>query len=171
MTWYIKVDSTYSNPIFRCIEFFLGCIIAKMSVSINLRRFQNPVIFFGTMVGLIIASSIAAYLGIAPWHYTLYDWIAIPAFTCLLISQSNDGISIQTKKIQNFIIAISNRTYNFFLVSFFTWPIVNWIQIYFNINNNYFETICAITVNVILTEIAYSLIEAKILKHLLNRYI
>lgn len=157
--WLLKIDSIYSNPIFRFLEFILGIILAKYNGKIfDLRK--PGFVFFLSIIFMIIACSLAVYLDIAPWNYSLYIWIGLPCFSIALLLSKK--IYIKNIRIQKLLGFTSNIAYDFFLVSFFTWPLTEWISVVTGNYENFFRILSATLINCILCVIAYFFIERKL---------
>ena len=86
------LNTIYSNPFFRCLEFIIGSLIAQLSIEEKSNWFilflKEPSVCIITIFVLVGGVSIAYRIGI-PHDYMLYSWIALPCFVSLLFSLSS----------------------------------------------------------------------------------
>ena len=87
---YFNLQSIYSNPFFRLLEFSIGVLVSQMNLKQEsqckiIQFLRKPAICIITIVILLIRVSVAYYIGI-PADYMLYNWVALPCFISLLVS-------------------------------------------------------------------------------------
>lgn len=84
------LQSIYSNPFFRVLEFTIGILVCQINTNPEtesrlVRFMRKPIISVLTIIILIVGISVAYGMGI-PADFMLYSWIALPCFISLLIS-------------------------------------------------------------------------------------
>lgn len=83
------LQSIYSNPFFRALEFSIGILVSQMNMSekpLKIIAFlRKPIVCIFSLICLIVCVSIARKLDI-PRDYMLYSWIALPCFISLIVS-------------------------------------------------------------------------------------
>ena len=130
------LQTIYSNPFFRVLEFTIGILISQM----NLRRdtgyklillLRKPLMCILTAICLILGVSIAYYIGI-PHDFMLYNWVALPCFISLLVSLGY--INFRPTK---FVQYMSNISFSIFLSQLIVvWYGVKYILSYLGCDSN-----------------------------------
>lgn len=130
------LQTIYSNPFFRVLEFTIGILISQM----NLRRdtgyklillLRKPLMCILTAICLILGVSIAYYIGI-PHDFMLYNWVALPCFISLLVSLGY--INFRPTK---FVQYMSNISFSIFLSQLIVvWYGVKYILTYLGCDSN-----------------------------------
>ena len=112
---YFSTDSIYSNPFFRGLEFFIGVLLA--SLSVNAKWVATWKAFIVESVLLIVGVSVAVKLNIFVGNYMLYDWIAVPLFGCMALTLAG----LKSPRLQNskMLRYASAASYAFFLAQTF----------------------------------------------------
>ena len=87
---YFDLQTIYSNPFFRILEFSIGILVSQMNVQTQtdnklILLLRKPVICVISLICLVTGISIAYYIGI-PHDFMLYSWVALPCFVSLLVS-------------------------------------------------------------------------------------
>ena len=163
-THMMKIPSIYSNPTFRMMEFALGVIIALMKkegVVLKLTERQKKMSIYFGFVLLVLVANAFGIIGIESFdNYSFYDCIAIPIFSIILFMGGTSS-----KKL---LVLASARAYDFFLVSFFTFPIV--IKIVGLEGIMQFRIVLSFVINCLLTEIFYQVVDERIIKLLKNKW-
>lgn len=98
---YFNLQSIYSNPFFRLLEFYIGVLVCQMNLKQEsqckiIQFLRKPAICILTIITLLVGVSIAFYIGI-PADFMLYNWIALPCFISLLVSLGY----LEFKRLQN----------------------------------------------------------------------
>ena len=108
-------DSIYSNPFFRGLEFFIGVLLA--SLSVNAKWLTTWKAFIVEAALLIAGVSLAVRLDIFIGNYMLYDWIAVPLFGCMALTLAG----LKSPRLQNSktLRYASAASYAFFLAQTF----------------------------------------------------
>lgn len=111
---YFDLQSIYSNPFFRVLEFTIGVLVSQMNIQVNTSNklilfLRKPLICILSVFCLVMGVSIAYYVGV-PHNYMLYSWVALPCFISLLISLGYINFT-PTKFVQY----MSNISFSIFL--------------------------------------------------------
>lgn len=163
----------YSNPIFRCMEFVIGVILASAMEELkHLKWIFSVKVFLIEMVVLIIGVSAGVRLSVEVGNYMFYNWIIIPVSILLILSSS--AINFRSKKIIKIITYLSSISYAFFLAQFFTWDNTKKILLRFNTDGNihriFTSLIVCTCVAVLLHEVIEKPIQKKLNKLLFSAY-
>lgn len=111
---YFDLQSIYSNPFFRLLEFIIGILVSQMNVQPQTNNriisiLRKPLSCVVTIICLVGGVSVAYYIGI-PHIYMLYSWIALPCFISLLIS-----LGYIKFRSNRFVLYMSNISFSIFL--------------------------------------------------------
>lgn len=87
---YFGLQSIYSNPFFRAIEFSIGVLVSQLNMdditeSKLISLLRKPAACIITVFCLVAGTTVAVHIGI-PGDFMLYNWIALPCFISLLVS-------------------------------------------------------------------------------------
>lgn len=127
-------QSIYSNPLFRILEFIIGCILASEASHIYERKLgkiisSKSLLLIEGLI-LVICVSIAYELGIGQGNYMLYSWICLPIFSLMILGLAN--LEYKRPNSSRLVLYLSTISYAFFLAQFFVWPIIKKMNIYSN---------------------------------------
>lgn len=108
---YFHLQSIYSNPFFRALEFAIGILVCQLNTSTapsNLISFlRKPLMCIASIVCLVVGVSIARVLNI-PGDYMLYSWVALPCFIIMMISLgSYEFRNLQKSKVVKYLSELS----------------------------------------------------------------
>lgn len=108
---FFKLESIYSNPLLRMLEFSIGVIVSQLNANNATNKFlvllRKPVVCIITILLLVVGVTIAYNIGI-PHDFMLYSWIALPCFVSLLVSLgSNKFVRFQNSKVVRYLSALS----------------------------------------------------------------
>ena len=108
---YFHLQTIYSNPFFRSLEFTIGTLVSQLNDSLCTNKFisfiRKPLVCCISLVGLVVGVSLAMMIGI-PGDYMLYSWVALPCFVSLMISLgSYDFKKLQSSKIVKYLSELS----------------------------------------------------------------
>ena len=97
---YFKLQSIYSNPFLRGLEFTIGILVAQLNITSSPNRIisllRKPLICILSFMCLVLGVTIARKINI-PADYMLYNWVALPCFISLIVSLG----SYKFKGLQN----------------------------------------------------------------------
>ena len=147
------LQTIYSNPFFRILEFVNGMIIASsmkklQEIKIIDKLVLNNFAFFIELLLLIIGVTIALEIGI-PKNYMLYSWIGLPMFSLMLMTASCAKIGGGTAIIRY----LSKISYAIFLSQFFVWKIIKRLNIESNIMKIFSSVILCVFISVLINKI------------------
>lgn len=111
---YFDLQTIYSNPFFRVLEFSIGVLVSQMNVQSHtdnkcILLLRKPAVCVLTIICLVAGVSIAYYIGI-PHDYMLYSWVALPCFISLLISLGY--LNFKSSRLLQYL---SNLSFSLFL--------------------------------------------------------
>lgn len=133
-----KLDSIYSNPIFRCMEFTIGIIIASFKEDYKdrniLRVISNYKAISIVSVLMITGITIAVKMKIAPGNAMLYSWICLPCFCIIILGLS--GVEFDSLKNSIIVKKLSALSYVFFLAQLFSNDLCKFIFKTLHIDSN-----------------------------------
>lgn len=166
MTHMLELNSIYSSPIFRAMEFFLGICLAKIQEDFN-SRYDRGYLYYLAYVALIVFSFGFSYFNIESYdNYSFYNCIAIPCFSIMLLKSTT--VVLKSERIMRLLKYLSSISYDFFLVSFFVWPVVLRISYGFNVNNIMLIIMCFL-VNFTMAVVFYEVFDNKVFKMMFER--
>jgi len=166
---YFHLQSIYSNPFFRVLEFTIGMLVCQMNTRANTNNkiillLRKPAICILSICVLVGGVSIAYYIGI-PQDYMLYSWIALPCFVSLLISLGSISFSrLQDSKAIQYLSAIS---FSIFLSQIIAvWHVVKYIMIFIGSDNNILKILLSVTICFCIANVFHFCIEKPSAKYL-----
>ncbi len=120
-----KISNIYSNPFFRCLEFFIGILLCSLKEDekcFSSKLWGNPILVLLEFAVLIAGVTLGVRSGKGVGDYMLYNLIALPMFSLITISMSSmNKVPLGDTKIFSYLVKIS---YAFFLAQYFVWPLV-----------------------------------------------
>lgn len=145
------LSSIYSNPLFRCMEFTIGMILASYKVDYKENKYIEIVYNYQTVlftsIVMIILISFAVRLKIDIGNAMLYNWICLPCFIILIL-----GLSEMRLKESIIIKRLSASTYVFYLAQLYSNFICkHYIIERYKINSNIIRIILGWLVCIVLT--------------------
>lgn len=158
-----STSSIYANPFFRGLEFFIGAILASISVNLKNNKYFSILFcwksFFAESMILIMGISTAVKMNIGINNYMLYSWIALPIFILMMITLGG----IESKKLANSKVLryLSTISYAFFLAQFFTWRTANWIIEHIGTKGNVERIVITFSTCLVFAILLHELIEKK----------
>lgn len=174
VVWYIGLDSNYSNPFFRSLEFIIGVILFSSISEIKQGKITKKLLswkflLLESMYGIIVVSVMVS-LKIQLSNYLLYSWITLPCFIMILPTLASLEFCFirKSKRIKNFILYLSEISYAFFLAQFFLWRVMRGICSIWSIENNIMKIVLSLTVCTVISVLLHEIIE-KPGKMLLNK--
>ena len=94
-----ETGSIYSNPFFRCLEFFIGMLLAAYKQDVSKKSKEvlyNWVTVIIATVIMFIGVSVGIRFGVGAGNYMLYSWICLPCFCLILFGLS--GIKFKQRE-------------------------------------------------------------------------
>lgn len=150
----------YANPFYRLIEFAIGMILAQIISAHKdmLCRFSNVYTLLLTTFLLIILVSVAREIDTRPHDYMLFNWIALPCFSALIMILSTMKFQqLQQSKVIKYLSGIS---FTFFLCQVLPlWKYSRHICAYINSDTNIVRIIISFTLCVLGAVVIHECIE------------
>lgn len=165
-----EINSIYSNPFFRGLEFLIGILIAYIIKEINLPKMIGTwFAFIIEFLVLIIGVTVAFNLNIGRGNYMLYNWIGLPIFILMLFTLSQ----IQCKKTINrkILSYLSSISYAFYLVQIFAFKITAYVLGRLCIEKNVIRIITSFLICMLLATLTYELIEKPVSNFLKRKFL
>ncbi len=158
-----KISNIYSNPFFRCLEFIIGLILCSLKEDDKCflsKLWGNPFVVILEFVILIVGVTLGVRLGKGVGDYMLYNLIALPMFSLIVISLSSfEAGSLGKVKLFNYMVKIS---YAFFLAQYFVWPAVSKINGQIGNTNNIITIIICLVLCLLISIVGHELFEKPI---------
>lgn len=147
-----KLESIYSNPIFRCMEFAIGIILASLKVDYKNCKLNRIISNYWTIsavsILMIVAITIAVRLNIAVGNYMLYSWICLPCFCIIILGLS--GLDFEAVRDSLVVKKLSAISYVFFLAQLFSNDLCKYIINQFAIDSNIIKIVLGLGACVII---------------------
>lgn len=170
---YFHLNSIYSNPFLRCLEFSIGILVAQVNTRHTGNKLvlilRNPYSCITTLAILFVGVSIAYHIGI-PHDYMLYSWVALPCFISLLFSLGTirfDGL--QKSRIVQYLSALSFSLFLSQLIA--VWWIVKYAFDYIDCHNNFLNILVSAVICFGIANFLHYFIEKPSAKYLRVRYL
>lgn len=159
---YLHLQSLYSNPFFRLLEFAIGLMVCQINKNIKTDNkvvdiLRKPTTCIITIIALIGGINFANMINI-PRDYMLYSWVALPCFISLLVSLGH----LKFNRLQNSktIQYLSTITYSFFLSQIILlWNIVKYVMTYFGCESNLIKILLSATMCFCIANVLHFCIE------------
>lgn len=123
-----EVESMYTNPVYRLLEFSIGCTLACISMQGQMRMtglLRKALVIFSTIAMVLIVSWLHAY------DYP-NEWVVLFYFVVILYLLGTDEKYYNESKT---LFYLSKMSYAFFLAQFFVWNPMKLLLQYFQIPN------------------------------------
>lgn len=127
---FFKLQTIYSNPFFRVLEFSIGVLVSQINTDngadCRLRRLLRSRFACAASVAcLVVGVSVAYYIGM-PYDYMLFNWVALPCFVSLLFSLGSIRFArLQKSKTVRYLSALA---FSIFLSQLLVvWDIVKFV--------------------------------------------
>ena len=170
---YFHLQSIYSNPFFRLLEFTIGVLVSQLNQSScpckMISALRNSFVCIMSLVGLIVGVSLARKINI-PHDYMLYNWIALPCFIALTVSLGcHDFRNLQNSKILRYL---SELSFCIFLGQIkYVWSIVKYVLGYFGSESNIMKILVSFLVVLCIANILHYFVEKPSSRYLTQRLI
>lgn len=168
------LQTIYSNPFFRLLEFSIGMLVCQLNVNQQtdnkiVQFLRKPIICILSIIMLIAGVSVAYHIGV-PADFMLYSWIALPCFVSLLVSLGY----IRFEKLQGSktIQYLSNLSFSIFLSQIIAvWYAVKYILEYWGNENNTIKILISAIICFCIANFFHFCIEKPSAKYLKTRYL
>ena len=168
------LQTIYSNPFFRILEFSIGMLVCQLNINMSynnklIHYLRNRLACICSILTLIGGVSIAHHLGI-PHDYMLYSWVALPCFISLLISLGY--IRFERLKKTKIIHYLSALSFSIFLSQIIiVWHIVKKTMDYVNCDINIIKILMSAAVCFIIANVFHYCIEKPSSKYLKAKFL
>lgn len=171
---FFDLQSIYSNPFFRLLEFTIGVLVCQMNANGDtkcriIQFLRKPAVCILTIAALFLVVSVAFYIGI-PADFMLYSWVALPCFISLLVSLGYMKFqSIGDSKTIKYLSALS---FSIFLSQIIAvWHIVKSAMEYVGCDNNIVKIIVSTIICFTIANFFHYCIEIPSAKYLKTKYL
>lgn len=170
---YFKLQSIYSNPFFRALEFSIGILVSQLntsSCSSKLISFlRKPFVCILSLVSLVIGVSIAKMINI-PADFMLYNWIALPCFVSLMVSLGSYNFNkLQKSKIIKYL---SELAFCIFLGQIiYVWYAVKYALEYISYDTNVMKIVVSFILVFCIANVLHYFVEVPSSKYLKQKFI
>lgn len=166
---YFHLQSIYSNPFFRLLEFTIGVLICQMNTKedVNCKIIQflrKPTICILTIIVLLFGVSIAFYIGIPA------NCIALPCFISLLVSLGH--VKFQGLKHSKTIQYLSALSFSIFLSQIIAvWYVVKFAMEYIGCESNLVNILVSAIICFTIANFFHYFIEIPSTKYLKHKFL
>lgn len=170
---YFDLNSIYSNPFIRILEFSIGVLVAQLNNQPTenkiIRLLRSSYLCILTLVLLVVGVSIAYHIGI-PHDYLLYSWVALPCFISLLFSLGSIRFDrLQESRIVQYLSALS---FSLFLSQLIVvWRVVKYAFDLVDYHNNFLNICVSAIMCFGIANFLHYLIEKPFAKYLKTRFL
>lgn len=168
---YFQLQTIYSNPFFRVLEFTIGVLVSQMNLHAEtgnklILLLRSPRMCILTVICLIVGVSIAYYIGI-PHDFMLYNWVALPCFISLLVSLGY--IQFRPRK---FVQYMSNISFSIFLSQLIVvWRGVQYVLSYIGCDSNTAKIFVSAMACIVIANLLHFCIEKPATKYLKTKFV
>lgn len=171
---YFQLQSIYSNPFFRILEFTIGILVCQMNIKEDtncqiIQFLRRPAICILTTIALVLGVSIAFFIGV-PADFMLYSWVALPCFVALLVSLGH--MELQCLKKSRTIQYLSALSFSIFLSQIIAvWYIVKYTMEYVGCDINMVKIIVSAMICFTIANLLHFCIEVPSAKYLKAKFL
>lgn len=167
--YYFNIQTIYSNPFFRAIEFSIGVLVSQLNTTSNPSKLicfiRKPIVCFASLVVLVVGVSIVKKMINIPTDFMLYSWVALPCFVSLMISLGSYKFGkLQNSKIVNYFAEISFCIYLGQIV--YVWYAVKFAFEYIGIESNIMKILVSFIMVFLIANVLHYLVEIPSTKYL-----
>lgn len=167
---HFELNTIYSNPFFRFLEFFIGILLVSIKNDYQdtkiIRVLSNIWIALIAAIAMVVLVCLGVYYKIGVGNYMLYSIICLPCFCIIILGLS--ALNIENRILCIVIRKLSLLTYAFFLAQLFSNTVSKLIIDKFSIDNNFLLILIGWS-SCIIIALLLRIIEICINKFLLNR--
>lgn len=168
---YFELQTIYTNPFFRALEFIIGILVSQLNNSIKpcklILLLRNPFVCVVSIVSLIVGVTVAKQLDI-PGDYMLYSWVALPCFISMIVSLGSYRFSdLQGSKTIRYF---SDLSFCLFLGQvLYVWYAVKFSLEFVGCQSNILKIVMSFILVFILANVLHYLVEVPSTKYLKQR--
>lgn len=170
---YFHLQTIYSNPFFRTLEFFIGILVSQLNTSNNTCKLisflRKPIACISSLVLLVVGVSIGKMNNISS-DYMLYNWVALPCFISLMTSLGY--YKFRKLKDSNAINYLSNLAFCIFLGQIiYVWNMVKLVLEYVGLEANIVRILVSFIVVICIANVLHYFVELPSSKYLKQRFV
>lgn len=171
---YFQLQSIYSNPFFRILEFTIGILVCQINIKEDtncqiIQFLRKPAICILTTIALVLGVSIAFFIGV-PADFMLYSWVALPCFVALLVSLGH--MELQCLKKTRTIQYLSALSFSIFLSQIIAvWYIVKLLMEYVGCERNLVKILVSAIICFTIANFFHYCIEIPSSKYLKSKFL
>lgn len=162
-------ESVYGNPFYRCLEFFIGIILASLYENLNKNKHSFLFTWKCFLIELFIligGVSLLFYMDIGRYDYMLYNWIALPVFICMIFTLAG----VRVNRVSGLIQYFSAISYCFYLAQSWIWELTKTILTVGGIDGNGMRIGVSLALCLILAVLLHEIFEKPISRFLRKRW-
>lgn len=170
---YFHLQTIYSNPFFRALEFSIGILVSQLNTTDSpcklILFLRKPFVCVVSFICLIVGVTVARMNNI-PADYMLYSWVALPCFVSLMVSLG----SYSFRKLQNSkaIKYLSELSFCIFLGQIiYVWYVVKNALQYVGCEANIVKILVSFMIVFCIANALHYLVEVPSSKYLKQRFI
>lgn len=170
---YFHLQTIYSNPFFRTLEFSIGILVSQLNTTESpcklILFLRKPFVCIVSLVSLIVGVTVARMNNV-PADYMLYSWVALPCFVFLMVSLG----SYNFRKLQNSKIVkyLSELSFCIFLGQIiYVWPIVKEALEHVGCEANIMKIFVSFMIVFCIANVLHYFVEVPSSKYLKQRFI
>ncbi len=170
---FFHLQSIYSNPFFRTLEFSIGILISQFNTTTNpcklILFLRKPIVCIISFVSLIVGVTVARMINIQA-DYMLYTWVALPCFASLMVSLG----SYSFRRLQNskVITYLSKLSFCIFLGQIiYVWYFVKFVLEYVGCEVNIMKIIVSFVLVLCIANVLHYFVEIPSSRYLMQKYV
>ena len=170
---YFHLQTIYSNPFFRALEFSIGILVSQLNTSSTpcnlIIIMQKPLTCILSIIALVVGVSVARMINV-PRDYMLYSLVALPCFISLMISLGSYEFGrIQNSKVIKYL---SELSFCFFLGQIiYVWHTVKYAFGYIGLESNVMKILFSFILVLCIANILHYFVEIPSSRYLKRRLI
>lgn len=170
---YFRLQSIYSNPFFRALEFSIGVLISQLNLSSGPKKIiiflRKPFVCIVSMACLIIGITVARQNNI-PADFMLYNWVALPCFVSLMVSLGSYNFTmLQDSKVIKYLSELSFCVFLGQII--YVWYFVKYVLQYIGCEANIMKILVSFMIVFCIANVLHYFVEIPSSKYLKQRFL
>lgn len=171
--YYFNLQTIYSNPFFRALEFSIGILVSQLNTSGSssklLSIIRKPFVCIASIVCLFVGISVARRFN-PPIDFMQFNWVALPCFIILMFSLGSYNFNIlRNSKIIKYLSEISFCIFLGQIVH--VWYVVKYALEYVGCEANILKISVSFLVVFLIANVLHYIVEIPSSKHLKQRFL
>lgn len=168
---FFNLQSFYSNPFFRVLEFSIGILVSQLNISASphelILLLRKYFVCIASLVCLIGGVTVARMNNI-PGDFMLYSWVALPCFVSLMVSLGSYNFrKLHNSRIVKYLAEVS---FCFFLGQImYVWYVVKYAFEYVGIESNIMKILVSFCIVFSIANVLHYFVEIPSSKYLKQR--